>query len=69
MDIRLPEIDGYELTRLIKSENPDIKIIAHSAYVSEEDQERAFEAGCDDFIGKPVDKELFFCKLIAYLNS
>jgi CheY-like chemotaxis protein len=54
MDIRMPVMDGYEATRLIKEYNKNIPIIAQTAYVSQEDQEKCREAGCDDFIPKPI---------------
>ncbi len=54
MDIKMPDIDGLEATRKIKKINPDIAVIAQTAYTFKEDQERAEEAGCDDFLAKPV---------------
>lgn len=61
MDIQMPVLDGYETTRIIKShENQEIRkipIIAMSAHASEEDKEKAFESGMDDYITKPVKIE------------
>ena len=54
MDIKMPDIDGLEATRQIKQKNPNISIIAQTAYTFAEDQERAAEAGCDDFLAKPI---------------
>jgi len=54
MDIKMPDIDGLEATRQIKKMNPDITVIAQTAYTFKEDQERAVEAGCDDFLAKPI---------------
>jgi len=54
MDIKMPDIDGLEATRQIKQKDPDISIIAQTAYTFAEDQERASEAGCDDFLAKPI---------------
>ena len=58
MDLRLPEMDGYEATRRIKAEidNPPI-VIAITASAFEEDRQRAEEAGCDDFIRKPCEEQ------------
>jgi two-component system cell cycle response regulator DivK len=57
MDIQLPGMDGLELTRQLKA-NPDTKgivIIALTAYAMKGDETRAREAGCDDYISKPID--------------
>ena len=60
MDIRLPKIDGYVATKKIKELWPDIKIIAQTAYAMAGEKERCFEAGCDDYISKPINiAELF----------
>lgn len=54
MDIRLPGIDGYEVTRHIKSEIKNIPIIAQTAYALSNDRAKAFESGCDEFLSKPI---------------
>mgnify|MGYP000111297730 FL=1 len=54
MDIKMPDIDGLEATREIKKVNPELYVIAQTAYTFKEDQERAEEAGCDDFLAKPI---------------
>jgi CheY-like chemotaxis protein len=56
LDIKLPDIDGYELARKIKSFCSKIPIIAETAYASEDHKERCFEAGCDDYLSKPTSK-------------
>jgi two-component system, cell cycle response regulator DivK len=57
MDIQLPGMDGLELTRHLKSkpETKDIVIIVLTAYAMKGDETRAREAGCDDYISKPID--------------
>ncbi|WP_297097232.1 ATP-binding protein [uncultured Draconibacterium sp.] len=69
MDIGLPDISGYEATRRIKSSAPGIKIIAQTAYVSDDDKVKAFEAGCDDFVGKPLTREQLLAIINKHLNS
>ena len=57
MDIQLPKMDGLELTQKIKA-NPDTKdipIIALTAYAMKGDKEKFLDAGCDGYIGKPID--------------
>src|SRR5437016_9981337 len=57
MDISLPVMNGWELTRLLKSNESTrhIPIIALTAHAWVTDQDKAFEAGCDDYDTKPVD--------------
>lgn len=54
MDLNMPEMDGFEATRLIKIMNPTIPIIVQSAFILSGEESRSYEAGCDDFIAKPV---------------
>ena len=56
MDIKLPLMNGYEATRRIKLNKPDLPIIAQTAYAMVEDKDKALEAGCDGYIAKPIKK-------------
>ena len=56
MDLKMPIMNGYEATRLIKEQRPDLPIIAQSAFTSKEERQNAKKAGCDDFITKPISK-------------
>ena len=57
MDIQMPEMDGYNATRLIKEFRPDLPIIAHTAYAMHEERELCLSAGCCAYIAKPVRKD------------
>jgi PAS domain S-box-containing protein len=57
LDLKMPEMDGYDCARAVRKINRDIKIIALSAFAFDHDIKRAKDAGCDDFITKPVDIE------------
>lgn len=54
MDIKMPQMDGYEATRIIREFNKDVKIIAQTAYALQGSREMAMEAGCNDYISKPI---------------
>jgi PAS domain S-box-containing protein len=69
MDIRLPDINGYEATKQIRLEKPDIKIIAQTAYASFNDKQLAMEAGCNDYISKPLKRELLLEMINRYLHK
>jgi len=53
MDLRVPELDGWEATRRIKAIKPSLPVVACSANVMQTDIDRAQAAGCDAFLGKP----------------
>ena len=57
MDIRMPDMNGLDATRIIKEVNHDIPVVALSAYAFEDDSRKAKEAGCDDFMAKPFRVE------------
>jgi PAS domain S-box-containing protein len=69
MDVRLPDIDGYEATRQIKQQKPGLKIIAQTAYAAHDDKRKAFDAGCDDYISKPVKRESLLSMIQAQLGK
>ncbi len=69
MDIRLPDVSGEELTRQIKQNKPAIKIIVQTAYASVTDKNRFFQAGCDDYISKPIKKDELLALVEKWLPS
>ena len=56
LDIAMPKLDGYEATRQIREFNKDVIIIAQTAFGLSGDREKAIEAGCNDFILKPINE-------------
>jgi two-component system, cell cycle response regulator DivK len=68
MDISLPVMDGYEATRQIRNAFPSLPIIGLSAHAMQGDAEKAKEAGCNDYLTKPVDEDLLLHKLTQYLG-
>lgn len=69
MDISLPGMDGYETTRRIRATGATLSIIGLSAHAMDGDRERAIEAGCDDYLTKPLNEDLLFDKLDHYLGD
>jgi len=67
MDIKMPEMDGLEATRIIKQTQPNMPIIALTANAFESDRDQAFEAGCDDFLSKPVNAEVCLATIAKYI--
>jgi PAS domain S-box-containing protein len=65
MDIRLPDMDGYEAIRHIKRHKPDLRIIVQTAYAAHGDKQKAIDAGCIDYISKPLEQNL----LLSMLNK
>ncbi|HCT29817.1 MAG TPA: hypothetical protein DIW31_03565 [Bacteroidales bacterium] len=69
LDIRLPDGDGYELSAEFKAKRPKVPIIAQTAYAMQGEREKSIEFGCDDFITKPLNHDLLFMKINAFLNG
>jgi CheY-like chemotaxis protein len=71
MDMNLPEIDGWQATRHLKSEpvTRHIPIIALTAHAMSSDRQRALEAGCDDYDTKPVDMARLLTKIRGLLGE
>jgi CheY-like chemotaxis protein/HPt (histidine-containing phosphotransfer) domain-containing protein len=69
MDLQMPEMDGYAATRRIRRESRfnQIPILAMSSHVLGEERERCREAGMDDFVFKPVDRQSWFQTLGRWL--
>jgi two-component system cell cycle response regulator DivK len=70
MDMSMPEMDGLTATAKIRDmpQIAHIPIIALTANVMEGDRERTLNAGCDGFIGKPIDVDSFANQVVSYLR-
>jgi two-component system cell cycle response regulator DivK len=71
MDINLPEMDGYELTRRFKQMKHmvDIPIVAMTANVMKGDREKTLAAGCDGYIQKPIDVDQLPAQVARFLQA
>jgi PAS domain S-box-containing protein len=69
MDIKMPELNGYEATRRIKEIRPDLPIIVQTAYINESDKKKIFDCGCSDLISKPININLLLAKIQGQLDN
>ena len=69
MDIKMPVMDGLEATRQIKAKNPDLPIIALTANAFDSDRHAAMEAGCSDFLAKPVNADKCIQTIAKYIGE
>jgi len=69
MDIQMPDINGYKATQQIRQFNKDVIIIAQTAYGLLEDREKAIEAGCNDYISKPVNRLELLALIQKYFKN
>lgn len=69
MDIKMPVMNGIEATKLIKSINPDIPVIAQTAYAFNIERQQVLAAGCNDYITKPISKKLLLLLLEKHLKN
>jgi len=67
MDIKMGGMNGIEATQIIKSKNPDIPIIAQTAFALSTDKDNILKAGCDDYITKPIRKKELLEKINSFL--
>lgn len=67
MDIKMPLMDGFEATRRIKEQFPNLPVIMQTAFTSQSDREYASNCGCNDFLSKPISKERLFELVDHYL--
>jgi len=69
MDIKMPEMDGFEATTRIREFNREVPIIAQTAYVMAEEREKSLRAGCNHFITKPIDRIILMELIDSYFNK
>jgi CheY-like chemotaxis protein len=68
MDMQMPVMNGFEATRQLRRQSIRIPIIALTAHAMDEERSACFQAGCDDFISKPLRKDELVALLDKYLN-
>ncbi len=68
MDIKMPNMDGLEATRQIKQLMPEVPIIVQTAFAMESDEKLSFEAGCNDYLSKPIRVKKLIEVVAKYLE-
>lgn len=57
MDIKMPVLNGYEATKIIKKYNKNIPVVIQTAYAMPDEKKKGFDAGCDEYLEKPIRQQ------------
>ena len=69
MDIKMPVLDGLEATKAIREKHPDLPIVALTANAFDSDRQLAMQAGCNDFLSKPVSSDICIKTIRKYIGE
>lgn len=69
MDIKMPEMDGLTATKTIRKINHEVPIIAQTAYAMSEDKSKCINAGCNDYLTKPINHKLLLATIGKYFSK
>jgi len=69
MDIQMPIMNGFNATKQIRQFNKEIIIIAQTAFALAGDREKALQAGCNDYLAKPINREMLIEKIFKHLKD
>ncbi len=68
MDIKMPVMSGYEAAKQIKQIRPDLPIIAQTALAIKGEEEKTRQSGCDDYISKPINKQILYKMILQFFQ-
>ena len=68
MDVKMPVMNGYEATKIIKKYKNDIPIIIQTAYAMQNEKQKGYDAGCDEYLEKPIKQERLLRTISKIIN-
>lgn len=68
MDLQMPDMNGYEATKILKRKFPTLTIIAQTAFAMSDDREKAMDVGCDDYLAKPIKSKDLLTTVEKYIK-
>jgi CheY-like chemotaxis protein len=69
MDLQMPEMNGYAATKVLKEKFPLLPIVAQTAFAISDDREKALDAGCDDYLAKPIKSKDLLLVVEKFIRS
>lgn len=66
LDIKMPGINGFNAIKVVRQQNITIPVIAQTAFNQPEDKQRCLDSGCNDYLSKPIDKDLLINKIARF---
>ena len=68
MDVKMPVMNGYEATKIIKKYKSDIPIVIQTAYAMQNEKQKGYDAGCDEYLEKPIKQERLLRTISKIIN-
>ncbi len=68
MDVKMPIMNGYEATKIIKKYKPEMPIIIQTAYAMQNEKQKGYDAGCDEYLEKPIKQERLLLTVNKFLK-
>lgn len=69
LDIKMPGINGFNAIKVVRQQNINIPVIAQTAFNQPEDKQKCLDSGCNDYLAKPIDRELLLAKISFFFNN